>query len=602
MNILKNNNIWIGIKTIPKVFSLLRKCDKTYLVVMLLEVLAFSIEKYPALLIMKYTIDALTQGTDYTTYLRNIILMILIMLMVKMFKVYINTTRPTRDQIVTEKLFNAFFAQCMKISYQILESKEMQDKKELAKYIANGKIAAVGWYFVEMFSSLIALVIATVLLFQISPLILIVLVLGLSVKALISKKILDKRLPISKKQVIDKRFLNYLYSIGSEFEYVKDFRVFRYKENLFKKIDTAKEDYLDSNRKVQKINFWQSVMYSAEDFCIKLSSFFIMGYYCLKSVVSLSDFTFVIGLVNDYISYTDALMSSCTNYIDATKYIDHYFDFMSYDTPPVSAIAAGNRPVPSDKHIIELNNVSFKYLNSNEYALKNINFVIETPCKISLVGANGAGKSTLIKLLLRLYKPTEGSITLDGKNIHEYSDEEYMSFVSSIFQDFVLFAFTVEENITSFTCADSKYLTQIAIETGVEEFIRQRPNKLKSYISNAYSSEGIDFSGGEKQKIALARAVYKKSASLYILDEPTATYDADAEYKLYQKYEELLSGKTSIFISHRLSSCRLSDRVILLQNASVVEDGSHNELMKQGGLYKHMFELQANQYQKEGKL
>ena len=162
MNILKNNNIWVAVKTIPKVFSLLRKCDKTYLIIMLLEVFAFSVEKYPALLIMKYTINALTKGTDYTSYLCNIIPMIAIMLVVKMFQVYINTTRPIRDQVITEKLFNAFFGQCMKTDYQTLESKEMQDKKELAKYIANGKIAAVGWYFVEMFSSLIALVIATV--------------------------------------------------------------------------------------------------------------------------------------------------------------------------------------------------------------------------------------------------------------------------------------------------------------------------------------------------------------------------------------------------------------------------------------------------------
>ncbi|HCL01597.1 MAG TPA: hypothetical protein DHW61_04145, partial [Lachnoclostridium phytofermentans] len=193
---------------------------------------------------------------------------------------------------------------------------------------------------------------------------------------------------------------------------------------------------------------------------------------------------------------------------------------------------------------------------------------------------------------------TEGTISLDGKNINEYSDAEYMSFVSSIFQDFVLFAFTVEENITSFNHADFDYLDRIAFETGVFDFINKRPHKYRTFISNAYSNGGVDFSGGEQQKIALARSVYKKDASLYILDEPTSTYDADAEYKLYQKYEELLVNKTSIFISHRLSSCKLSDRVILLQDGSIVEDGSHKELMEKEGAYKHMFELQSQQYQK----
>ena len=322
-NSKKNNNINIlaVLKTIPKVFSLLKKCDKTYLTIMLLEVFAFSIEKYPALLIMKYTIDALTKGVDYISYLWHIIPMILIMLVVKMFRIYINTTRPIRDQIITEKLFNSFFCKCMKTDYQILESKEMQDKKELAKYIANGKIAAVGWYFVEMFSSLIALVIATVFLLQISPLVLLFVILGLIFKAIISKRVLDKRMPISKKQVKENRFLNYLYSIGSEFDNIKDFRIFKYKENLFKRINTAKKEYLDSSKKIHNINFSESVMYGAEDFCVKIASFLIMGYYCLKAIVSLSDFTFVIGLVNDYISYTNALTSSCTKYVDATNYI-----------------------------------------------------------------------------------------------------------------------------------------------------------------------------------------------------------------------------------------------------------------------------------------
>jgi len=581
MNNLKSNNIWVAIKTVPKVFSILKKCDKTYLIIMLLEVFAFSIEKYPALLIMKYTIDALTKQVDYTVYLRHIIPMIAIMLIVKLFRVYINTTRPIRDQVITEKLFNSFFGQCMKIDYQTLESKEMQDKKELAQYIANGKIAAVGWYFVEMFSSLIALLIATLFLFRISSIVLLSVIGGLIVKAVLSKKMLDKSIPISKKQVIENRFLSYLYSIGSDLDYVKDFRIFNYRDNLFKKINIAKNDYFDSSRKLLNINLLQSVLYSVEDFFVKLFSFLVMGYYCLRSIASLSDFTFVIGLVNDYISYANSLTSSCMKYIDATNYIDYFFNFMSNDSTGSPQSYNNNDAISKGNHIIELNDVSFQYSNSSEYAIKN-----------------GAGKSTLTKLLLRLYQPTEGTISLDGKNINEYSDAEYMSFVSSIFQDFVLFAFTVEENITSFNHADFDYLDRIAFETGVFDFINKRPHKYRTFISNAYSNGGVDFSGGEQQKIALARSVYKKDASLYILDEPTSTYDADAEYKLYQKYEELLVNKTSIFISHRLSSCKLSDRVILLQDGSIVEDGSHKELMEKEGAYKHMFELQSQQYQK----
>ena len=162
MDTFEKSRIVKALKTLPGFFSLLYKNDKKYIIIMLLEVVSFSIDKYPALFIMKYTIDALTNHIEYREYVLMLVPLTAIMFLLKMIRVAVNTDRPVRDQMITENLFNAFFAQCMKIDYQTFEKKEMQDQKELAKYIANGKIAAVGWYFVETFSSLIAIVIATI--------------------------------------------------------------------------------------------------------------------------------------------------------------------------------------------------------------------------------------------------------------------------------------------------------------------------------------------------------------------------------------------------------------------------------------------------------
>lgn len=596
MNNIKKSNIIIAFKTLPQVFSLLYKNDKKYLLIMLLEVVAFSIDKYPAMLIMKYTIDALTNNFVYSNYVSTIIPLVTIMFALKMIRVIINTSRPCRDQVITENLFNAFFAKCMKIDYQILESKEIQDKKELAKFIANGKISAIGWYFVEMFSSLISLIIATILMIRINIVVFIIVILGVSIKAFLEKKHSDNTVHITKQQVADNRYLSYLYSIGSEYEYVKEFRIFNYKNNLYKKINNAKQKYINNNDKLLKFNLFHSIIYNIEDFIIKSLSFGIMGFSYLKSIVAISDLTYMIELVNNYILYSNSFISSCKSYVEASAYVKHYVEFMNYKN--ILSLSPNSRKhMSTESHVIEFQNVYFKYPNNIDYALKNVNLKIHVPMKISLVGRNGAGKSTLIKLLLRLYKPDEGQIMIDGVSIYEYTNEEYLMLFSSVFQDFTLFAFSVSDNITSFdTNIDQHFFANISEETGVADFICNYPDRYGTYISNAYSNNGVEFSGGQQQKIALARSIYKDNALFFVLDEPTSTYDAYAEYQLYKKYEKILFNKASIYISHRLSSCRLSDHIILLENGKVVEEGSHNELMNNETQYKHMFELQANQY------
>ena len=596
MNHAKKLDLIMAFKTLPQFFSLLYNNDRKYLLIMLLEVVAFSIDKYPALLIMKYSIDAMTNNIVYSDYVGTIIPLIAIIFTLKMIRVIINTSRPCRDQVITENLFNSFFVKCMGIDYQTLESKEMQDKKELAKYIANGKIAAVGWYFVEMFSSLIALIIATIFIIRIQMVILIIVILGLSVKVFLGKKHSDQTVHITKQQVIDNRYLSYLYGIGSDYEYVKEFRIFHYKKNLYKKISEAKQNYVKNNDRLLKINLFHLLAYNIEDFMIKLLSFGILGFSCLQSIITIGDFTYMIGLVNEYISYADSFVASCKSYVEAAAYVGYYVEFMNFNNilhlPEESGKQISDKP-----HVIEFQNVYFKYPNKNDYALKNVNLKFHVPMKISLVGRNGAGKSTLIKLLLRLYKPDEGQILLDGVSIYEYTDKKYMMLFSSVFQDFVLFAFSVSDNITSFDAnIDRHFFNRISAEIGVADFIYNYPDRYETYLTNAYSDSGVEFSGGEQQKIAMARSMYKDSAQFFVLDEPTSTYDADAEYQLYKKYERMLLNKASIFISHRLSSCRLSDHIILLDNGEVIEEGSHKELMSHETQYKRMFELQANQY------
>lgn len=600
----RTNNAIMAFKTLPQIFSLIYSNDKKYLLIMLLEVVAFSIDKYPSLLIMRYTIDALTNNIQYSSYVSSIIPLIAIMLILKMIRVMVNTSRPCRDQVITENLFNVFFSQCMRMEFQTLESKEMQDKKELAKYIANGKIAAVGWYFVEMSSSLIALIIATIFILQINIFILVLVVFGVIFKAFWVKKNSDETVPITEKQVLDNRYLSYLYGVGLDYDYIKEFRIFNYKKSIYGKINEWKNKCYKNDNNLSRCNLLYAVALDMEDFMIKMISFILAGLSCLKAAITISDFTFIIGLVNDYTSYSNSFMSSCKKYLEASAYIEHYTEFMRYGDISSSKNKTDKKlseGTHNSAHVIEFKNVYFKYPYSDNYALKNINLKFYTPMKISLVGRNGAGKSTLIKLLLRLYKPDEGEISIDGVSIYKYTMEEYSMLFSSVFQDFVLFAFSVTDNITSFAInINQKYFIDVVKETGVEEFICNYIKQYDTFFSNEYSNDGVAFSGGEQQKIALARSIYKKDAMFFILDEPSSTYDADAEYQLYRKYEKILIDKGSIFISHRLSSCKLSDYIILLNDGIIIEEGTHADLMAQESQYKRMFELQANQYNWKG--
>lgn len=207
----KKNNIFLAIKLVPTVFSILNKCSKKYIFVMLLETIAFSIDKYPALFIMRYTIEALTLKISYDAYIKTVTILVLLMLCVKLIKVVVNTYRPICDQIVTEKLFSKYFAKCMTVDFQTYESTSFKEQMEMAKYMANGKIAAIGWYFVDMFSSLIALIIATVMLTESSLLMVGVCLLGFVFKAYSAKTALNKTVPITKEQIINDKHLSLIH-------------------------------------------------------------------------------------------------------------------------------------------------------------------------------------------------------------------------------------------------------------------------------------------------------------------------------------------------------------------------------------------------------
>ena len=244
---------------------------------------------------------------------------------------------------------------------------------------------------------------------------------------------------------------------------------------------------------------------------------------------------------------------------------------------------------------IELKNLWFKYPSSSDYILKGINLCIKAGEKISIVGINGAGKTTLIKLLCRFYKPTRGKILINGKDIQEISITSYYKYISVVFQDYKLFPFSIEENIKMGNDGSSADIIQISKQANIYNRILNSEKGFSTSIYRLFDDKGIDFSGGEQQRLVLARSLYKQSP-IMILDEPTSKLDAVAEYDFYKTVEEITSGKTVIYISHRLSGASLCERAIVLENGEVIQDGAPDLLMSVDGKYREMFYKQSVGY------
>lgn len=279
-------------------------------------------------------------------------------------------------------------------------------------------------------------------------------------------------------------------------------------------------------------------------------------------------------------------------------YLERYLEF--FDIP--NNMKQGNIPVEKrvdGEYEIEFCHVSFKYPDSERYALKDINLKFKVGEKMAVVGMNGSGKSTFIKLLCRLYDPSEGEIRMNGIDIRRYNYEEYLSLFSVVFQDFKLFSFELGENVAVSEEYDEKLVEESLQKAGLQEFLDKQEKKLQTTIYRDFDKDGVEVSGGEAQKIALARAIYK-AAPFVLLDEPTAALDPLAEYEIYKRFNDLVADRTTVYISHRMSSCRFCGDITVFHEGQVVQRGSHEELMQQtNGKYYELWTAQAQYYQEK---
>lgn len=326
--------------------------------------------------------------------------------------------------------------------------------------------------------------------------------------------------------------------------------------------------------------------------------FIYVGMIAANGSISSAQVMMYIGGIMQLMKGCEGVVQSFFEMVNNRQYLQDYFEFLELDTQ----MYHGSLPVEKrddDAYEISFHQVSFKYPGSDIYALKNVTLHMKIGERMAIVGMNGSGKTTLIKLLCRLYDPTEGHITLNGIDIQKYDYEEYLSLFSVVFQDFKLFAFGLGQNVATSTQFDGPYVHEILDRVGVGQRVEKMARGLETFLYKHFDVNGEEVSGGEAQKIALARAVYR-DAPIVILDEPTAALDPIAEYDIYTKFNDIIHTKTAFYISHRLSSCRFCDSIAVFHEGELIQKGHHDDLVTDvNGKYRELWLAQAQYYDRE---
>lgn len=433
----------------------------------------------------------------------------------------------------------------------------------------------------------IAAIIATID-FRILILFIVLIILG----ALIEKRAKQNAVRLSESIIQDQRGWMYYASLFEDQSFAKEIRL----NSLGKWLLDKERNYfakVNENQKKQNDGFIISGFFGAVFTLIQQSAAYAYLIYCVISgAISIGSFAMYTGAVT---TFSIAFRNVLDSLIEIQTY-DIYYDKLDEYLNLPKTLREGKELIDVDRnHIIEFRNVSFQYSGSDVYALKNINITIPFGQKLSIVGENGAGKTTFVKLMTRMYDPTEGEILLDGVNIKTIDYEQYMSIFSSVFQDYRLFSFSIKDNVAFAQPMDEDKVRDILEYVGFGEKLRSLQNGIDTSVFKNFDEAGFEPSGGEGQKLALARALYK-DAPIVLLDEPTAAMDPKAEYELYQRFNEMVQGKTAVYISHRLSSAKFCDVIAVFRNGQIIEYGTHDELYSKGGLYKALFSMQSQFY------
>ncbi len=402
---------------------------------------------------------------------------------------------------------------------------------------------------------------------------------------------------LSRSWTPERRELDYLRYIGASDVTAKEIKTFGLADFLATRFKKLSDDYYEANKKIAVSRAFWGIALSAIGTFAYYGAYVFIILQTITGLITIGTLTFLSGSFKRMHTMMQGILTRFTSIANGALYLQDLFDFFAIEPQIKSLENAQIVPKPIQKGFT-FENVSFKYPESEFWAIRNLSFHLGKHEKLALVGENGAGKTTLVKLLARLYEPTEGRILLDGVDLRDYNLADLRQNIGVIFQDYVRFQMSASDNIAIGKIAEveNEFLIQDSAEKSLANTVIEKlPKQYQQFLGKRFH-DGVELSGGEWQKVALARA-YMRDAQLLILDEPTSALDARSEHEVFIRFSELIQNKAAVLISHRFSTVRMADRILLLENGKMKEIGSHQELLQINGKYAELFNLQAQGYQ-----
>ncbi len=508
--------------------------------------------------------------------------------------------RDVKDEWVQNVMVEKLGERIMNLEYSYLENTYYLDLKERAIFAVQNQsaIVAIITLIANTVQGVITLAGLMVILFTLGPVLMTAIAIGVVLMILIVKAASGTMVALMNRIIPINRIFGYYAGVAADKPAQKDLRLYHMDKLVTEKIRQSNETTCDefdvANRKMGLAN-------GANGVITEFISAFTYGYVGIRTISDMFGSRITLGSLTMYVSsaitFSSTIIQFGENLIGLwqnSQFLVPYQEFMALKE---ETIEDGGVPMDDAVETLEFRNVSFTYPKAEKPVLKNVSFVVKKGEKISIVGLNGAGKSTLVKLICRMYKADSGEILVNGRDIYDYDYLSYMNVISAVFQDYKLFNFTIEENISCRESgADEKRVNYLIDEVGMREKIDTLPEGIHSRFGKEYDEEGVELSGGQGQKIAIARALYKK-ASMVILDEPASALDPIAEAEIYEKFNSLVEDKTAIYISHRMSSSVFCDRILIIDGGTVSDFDTHENLMKKtDSLYYKLFTSQAENY------
>ena len=595
-------------------FQVLRRATKytfqvnrKYTVLLIVNAFLSSIIGYVPIYFSAKVIDSLIAKTSVETVILYVALTVGIVFVVHLLNTYISSERSVAYNAMWRNEDWSYSEKAMQMAYESIEDPEVTRLRyRVRRESQTGQNLFYLYQHIERFTGQVTKIIASIALtvsfFTISSVPVgfkLIIVAGVFITLIIQVYATKKTNELNRDfnastvdmNILSEHFLNYIEHYGAG----KDIRLYNMGDFLGDSYLALDKDYWERNlRNSYKIAAW-TLPVTVLNTVLKFGIYAVLIYTALQGGIT-------IGSIAKYVTCIMLLAETLINVVrtiqialDNNHYLKRYFSY--FDIP--NNMYQGSLTVEKrndNEYYVEFRNVSFKYPNTEAYALKNVNLKFKIGEKLAIVGMNGSGKTTFIKLLCRLYDPTEGEILLNGVNIQKYDYDEYISVFSVVFQDFSLFSFKLGEVVASSKTFNENKVHECLQKVNFCERLHEMPEGVHTYLYKGYDQSGIEISGGEAQKIALARALYKDSPFI-LLDEPTAALDPISEYEVYSNFNAISGDKTTVYISHRLASCRFCDKIAVFDKGQIVQRGSHDELVAdESGKYYELWHAQAQYY------